>query len=943
MLPFDFLTPFMPIILGLMGVVMVVLRAGASRIMFDIVGTFQANRLIRDGQAAMTALDSLMLDGLSGIEEAAGAIGQQFNAMVDATVPLAANIERTRLEFSKFVSEHNTDALIQEIESIGTAYGFTAEQSLEAGARMAQLSGLLGESAVPAATEAAIAFGLIGEMTPEDAIRKLINLQQQTNFVFKNTTKSVYQQMDAQTRAEVVTREMANTLNLLNSIEDNSAATMNNIIAVMNEFASQAHLTGESMEYMAAMSATLIEAGEQQGKGGRALRMIYARLGSNINGAADALHELGVETVNSDGSLRTFSDTMNELIPKYQRMNSAQKQQLAQQVAGNRHYIRFIKLAENWDRVTQLQREGMNRTSKVMEESGDSVGYLTDLLESQTVALSEAEAQLELSSAAIGDVFIPSTIKATKFQSDFNFAIVDMLTHFGAVGGALGNIVGAQQILSQTFAPFFSAMLNVKALSLALQVNHQILRAVTGQQLTVDMNRANSNNHYLMSLSKEALIKQTLLGMDKTKALLHESENIAQKGILFDKIKGLKVEKKALHNLLFTKKITNSEDMEAISLQVENNELAKLHLSLKKAELMIARAIDKGHKSVTKHKATHLNLLGQINNFELEIEGQTIKRIINLEKIIGLSREELQILKLTSQMMENLVFSSEGLVTGFKEITVASKMANHSITGMNSGMMGLTMGAMLGDMVLMTLGETIYKLIPGLNGTEASAAAARASAIAMTLSMIGMMASMLGTTAAMAGLSGATATGVATSGADTIAKTAQAGAIGTVGKAAIGTTAALRALAKTTVIGAIAIIGFSLIIERLLNHFNVWNDSDLMTDFNNDILNIADNVNNMDVQWDNLIPEDLINSLDAGTDSMAKFNSGREEMFMGFKAGAVTGDLVKQVQQGGVENFVANTEIIMNNNFSGLTTDELAREVISQIQRTATGNGIIVN
>ena len=117
---------------------MVVLRAGASRIMFDIVGTFQANRLIRDGQAAMTALDSLMLDGLSGIEEAAGAIGQQFTAMVDATVPLAANIERTRLEFSKFVSEHNTDALIQEIEGIGTAYGFTAEQSLEAGARMAQ-------------------------------------------------------------------------------------------------------------------------------------------------------------------------------------------------------------------------------------------------------------------------------------------------------------------------------------------------------------------------------------------------------------------------------------------------------------------------------------------------------------------------------------------------------------------------------------------------------------------------------------------------------------------------------------------------------------------------------------------------------------------------------------------------------------------------------------
>jgi len=86
-----------------------------------------------------------------------------------------------------------------------------------------------------------------------------------------------------------------------------------------------------------------------------------------------------------------------------------------------------------------------------------------------------------------------------------------------------------------------------------------------------------------------------------------------------------------------------------------------------------------------------------------------------------------------------------------------------------------------------------------------------------------------------------------------------------------------------------------------------------------------------------------MSGLDAMQDATAKFSSGREEMFMGFKAGNVTGDLIKQVQQGGVENFVANTEIIMNNNFTGLTSDQIAQEVISQIQRTATGNGIIVS
>lgn len=943
MLFFDFLASFMPIILGLMGVLMVVLRAGASRIMFDIVGTFQANRLIRDGQAAMTALDSLMLDGLSGIEEAAGAIGQQFTAMVDATVPLAANIERTRLEFSKFVSDHNTDALIEEIEGIGTAYGFTAEQSLEAGARMAQLSGLLGESAVPAATEAAIAFGLIGEMTPEEAIRKLINLQQQTNFVFQNTTKSMYQQLDAQSRREVVTKEMANTLNLLNSIEDNSAATMQNIIGVMNEFASQAHLTGESMEFMAAMSATLIEAGEQQGKGGRALRMIYARLGSNINGAADALREVGVETTNADGSLRTFSDTMNDLIPRYRQMNTAQKQQLAQQVAGNRHYVRFIKLAENWDRVTQLQREGMNRTSKVMEESGDSVGYLTDLLESQSVALSEAEAQLELSSGALGDVFIPATIRATQFQADFNFAMVDMMTHLDGIGDSISRLVGTQQILSQTFAPFFSAMLNVKALTLALQVNHSIMRAISGQSLTIDMERNVMGRNYLNILTREGEVKSMLLGMDELAIAKLGVKNFMNKIIHKEEIAKLRKQKTEIRNIMKAKEISSSQDMEAISLQSRNNELKRLHVELKKAEHMITKDDTRKQATIARHEATRVKLLAQINAFELDIERQSLKRIINLEKIIGLTKEEIHLLNITDSMMEQIEFNTHGVAVGFGHINKNAKMANHSVSAMNGAMMGLTMGAMIGDMALMAFGDRIYSLVFAMDDTEASAAGARAAAIAMSLSMLGMMASMVVTTQQMIRMGHETTNSTIKSGIDAKVKTGQAAAITATGTAANYATASIRRLALTTVIGAIGLTVLSVGLERLLNHFGVWNDDNIAADFGDDILNIADNINNMDINFDNLIPPDLASELDSASDSMTKFNSNREEMFMGFKAGAVTGDLVKQVQQGGVENFVANTEIIMNNTFNGLTTDELAKEVISQIQRTATGNGIIVN
>ena len=79
--------------------------------------------------------------------------------------------------------------------------------------------------------------------------------------------------------------------------------------------------------------------------------------------------------------------------------------------------------------------------------------------------------------------------------------------------------------------------------------------------------------------------------------------------------------------------------------------------------------------------------------------------------------------------------------------------------------------------------------------------------------------------------------------------------------------------------------------------------------------------------------EEMNNALD-------EFNNSREELFFGFKAGNVTGDLVKQIEQKGVENFVANTEIIMTNNFNGMTTDEVADEILAKIDERAALQGI---
>jgi len=97
----------------------------------------------------------------------------------------------------------------------------------------------------------------------------------------------------------------------------------------MNQFASQADLANESIAGMAAQSATLIEAGEEQGKAGRALKQIYARLGADTSGAATEIEKLGVATIDSNGDMRALTQIVNELAPEYAKLNGEQKTNLA--------------------------------------------------------------------------------------------------------------------------------------------------------------------------------------------------------------------------------------------------------------------------------------------------------------------------------------------------------------------------------------------------------------------------------------------------------------------------------------------------------------------------------------------------------------------------------------------------------------------------------------
>ena len=825
MLFFDLLTPFMPIILGLMGLLMVVLRAGASRVFFDVVGTFQAEKLISDTSAHMTTMQALVVDGLAGIEDAGSLIAEQMNKVVEATVPLAEELEKAEIQFEKFISSaaRLDGTLTNQVKEVGMQFGFTANQSLEAGARMAQLSSILGEEVVPQATEAALAFGLMGDMTPETAMIKLINLQQQTAFAFGGTNKASYDLMTAEQKRLQVTKEMARTLNQLNSVEDHSAATLSKITGVMNEFASQAHLAGESISMMAAQSATLIEAGEEQGKAGRALRMTYARLGSDTSGAATALNDLGVATTTANGSLRPMSAIMKDLNPLWTQFNSGQKQAIAQQVAGNRHYVRFIKLMEGYDRVMSLNNEATEMSAAVMDDAGNATGFLADMMNSNAVAMDKARAELELVNAEIGEKLLPGQIRAIQAQVTWNQTILDTVNALGPLGNGLNSVIGFSSMIQKTFAPFFSAYINIKSANVALMVQLQIVRALSG----VNLARSSAEQgHY----TKEAAMIRNSITLRKLKLILVQAEIQMQSA--FKIALNATSATQAKH---FT--LTRQQALANQNLKVSVDNMGKAYRRYHIELAMVKTATDALNTSMMKTTMMFMKIGGALMMMEL-----LFVAVAKHLKIFGNEQEVMRTAISTGAIMKQAAANTVNTQATFRQVNAS-----------------------------FTLGT-------GMTYVTATTTAA--------------------TTATMS---------------------------------------FWRALG----IAGVAVVGIGLLLHAVLPKID--NTSDSISDLSLEAENLASMFGDVESQMALSFGSDIdMSGLDAISDAKASFANTREEMFFGFKADAVSGDLIKQVKRTGVENFTANTEVIMTNNFTGLTTDEMANMVIKKIQQTAGSNGMVI-
>jgi TP901 family phage tail tape measure protein len=987
-----------PVALFTAAICLLVLRAGASRVFFDIVGTFQATKMISDAKSAGTVFEAIYLDAITGVQEAAQELGQVFNELTDFVVPVAREIQEAQIQLEKFVQEGvDVKKLVKEVEGIGLEFGFAGDEAMEAAAKMAQISGVLGPGTMGVGTRLGMEFALISGMETEAAMQRMINLQQQTKFM----TENLEDHMSAEERANQIRKDSIVILDQLNTIENRSAATMEQITFVMNQFASQAHLANEEIKTMAALSAVMIETGEEQGKGGRALRMMYARLGSDIGGAATSLQDLGIAITDANGDMRPLSDILMQLEEQFTTMDGARQQEIAQVVAGNRHYTRFLKIMNNLDRVRELELEATLRMFPAMDE-------IQRRRDNELFQLEQSEANVRNLAGALGTQLLPAMTEISDKQAIFLKTVVAL--NEGPLGGMVMSMMALAKSSSVLLGPVVNTLINFKNMSIAFQTHAAITRALAADEANLGMNYERTSiisqdvarNYNFQTIALKNLNQELKIAKHMAKEANNEYIGETEPNLL--------KEAKRIEGIIKRTKEENKVKARRNQLQqvynaIAHGRAAKMEESAnaQKADIEMAKQQAQAFNGIT------MAMVGTGSAMMMIFKNQRMVRAGMVLNTAAMGAQVIAMMHKNREQVQNLFLTTSAAVKQ-AALTVQTKLSTLANTKYKISLDALKVSAMGAATSIKTFGKSLV-----MTALPFAALMAAGYAVTVLLEKIGVFAddaadSMLDFNSAVADTG--TVLDILDDEAMTLDhinsllvekndlldnvkdSTSQIGRLSAqslrqqiadlqmareireladieASKAQAATFLGLGGLdgqRQTTKLGfgkmtgenVRAFFGEMLSGERkeirehnealvaaqkalekdypILFSFIKQHEVENMEELEAVINQFYDDLEGRSQRTAEAVADDVGLGIDTMTDALEGFNNAREELFFGSRAN-MTGDLIRQVHQQGVENLIANTEVIMTNVFNGLTIPQMADMVIEEIESRGRSNG----
>lgn len=219
------------------------------------------------------------------------------------------------------------------------------------------------------------------------------------------------------------------------------AADLEELATAESKVASTANTLGVSQDQLVAQLSTIISVTRQAPENvGNAMKTIYARLGdlkmgetledgTDLGQIGVTLDKIGISLLDTTGNMRNMGEVIEELMNKWDGLNTAEKQAVAIKLAGKYQYNNLLALLENAEMYNEQLQASYDSLGTINEQQK----VYMESLEGKTQALTSAFEGL-ISTIVDPDAFKPVIESIT----DLVTLIDQFVNSIGGIGPAFG-------------------------------------------------------------------------------------------------------------------------------------------------------------------------------------------------------------------------------------------------------------------------------------------------------------------------------------------------------------------------------------------------------------------------------------------------------------------------------------------------------------------------
>jgi len=278
---------------------------------------------------------------------------------------------------------------------------------------------------------------IIGDMNAMDATKALISIQAQYN---------------------LSTEELQQTLANLNSVENQTGASMSDLIIGFEKAAGVARSAGIETQQLAAYMAAIVPAAGSASTGGNALKTIFSRLINPTKETVQVLEAMGIEFKSMSWQSATVSEQLQIMADKFEGLKKKQQGVAASVVASRWQVNRFEILMREINSSTGYYAKALEAAKDDGESFTRMQKELNTVLESNPRKLERMMVMLQNASVEIIQPLIPHIIylaevvaKGTQAFADMNPETQKLVLFLALLLAAVGPVVRYMGALTTLF------------------------------------------------------------------------------------------------------------------------------------------------------------------------------------------------------------------------------------------------------------------------------------------------------------------------------------------------------------------------------------------------------------------------------------------------------------------------------------------------------------